>query len=292
MAPLGNSIRERFHPLHHARSLPILRGALEQCDVATWARVPGIRWRIRVRLVRHASYVLLSHGVEPTITGLMRAVCELFEPRLFWDVGASFGYYGFLLKSLNPNARVVMFEPDPDNIKLMERTLERASIRGIELLPVAASDSTGEATFNVDPIAGSTGTLEDERETFSQRHWGRTQPIVVQTLALDDLRQDADELDLLKIDVEGHEERVVHGAAATLACHRPLVVFECFHGGDEICSKLEALGYAILDAERLRPRTAETENFLGLPPQHRSRQDELLERWRAKLDGHRHGPKG
>jgi hypothetical protein len=101
MAARGNTIRERFHPLYHARSLPILRGALEQCDVAAWAPVPGIRWRIRVRLVRHASHFLPSDGVEPTITAFMRAVCEMFESRLCWDVGANFGYYGFLLKSTN-----------------------------------------------------------------------------------------------------------------------------------------------------------------------------------------------
>jgi FkbM family methyltransferase len=279
MAARGNTIRERFHPLYHARSLPILRGALEQCDVAAWAPVPGTRWRMRVRLVRHASHVLLSDGVEPTITAFMRAVCEVFEPRLCWDDGAYIGYYGVLLKSLNPNARVVMFEPDPENIKLIDKTLARASISGIEHLPVAVSDSAGPATFYVDPVVGATGTLEDGGETFSQRHWGRTHPIVVQTLPLDDLLPDADGLDLLKIDVEGHEERVVYGAAATLAVHRPFVVFECFHGGDEISELLEALDYMVLDAERLCRRAAESTNFVGIPSRYLDRQRELIERW-------------
>jgi FkbM family methyltransferase len=203
----------------------------------------------------------------------------VLEPRLCWDVGANFGYYGFLLKTLRPNARVVMFEPDPANVSLVRRTLADALIDGIELLPVAVSDSSREAIFHADPVAGTTGTLECECESFSQRHWGRTQPIVVRTLALDDLLPKAEHLDLLKIDVEGHEERVVQGASKTFVRHRPIVVYECFHGGNEISEQLETLDYLVLDADRRCAPAEYSTNFVAIPSRYLNRQRDLMDSW-------------
>jgi FkbM family methyltransferase len=281
VAALAEVIRDRFHPLHHARSVPLVGGTLGLCDIELWARVPGVASRMRVRLVRHASYLLLSRGVEPTIVAFMRAACDVLKPRLCWDVGANFGYYSFLLKTLRPNARVVMFEPDPDNVRLVQRTLADAQIDGIELLPVAASDSSRKAIFHADPVAGATGTLEGETASFSQRHWGHSRPVPVRAVALDDLLPESDGLDLVKIDVEGHEEHVVRGASRTLARHRPIVVFECFHGGDEIAGELETIGYLLLDADRRRAPTACSTNFVAIPSRYLDRHEALMDSWRA-----------
>ena len=290
MPSLATAFRERLHPLHHIRRIHTLRKLLVLLDVPIWATVHGVHWKVRIRLVRDVSYLLLSRSPEPHVTALFETVVELFRPRAFWDVGAYFGYYGLLVKSLDETTAVFLCEPDPDNVALIRQTLLRHRLAGIELKDAALSDDRGLATFVADPVSGSTGTLEVD-ESVANKHWGETRLLTVRTMTLDAEVGESGHVDLLKIDVEGHEEKVITGGARTLERCRPIVIFECFHGGEEICSRLEAVGYAILDAERLRSRTAETENFLGLPPQHRSRQDELLERWRAKLDGHSHGPR-
>jgi FkbM family methyltransferase len=277
-------MRDRFHPLHRARSVPVIRGTLGLCDVEVWARVPGIKWRMRMRLVRHASYVFLSQGVEPSIVAFIRAACNELHPRLCWDVGANFGYYGFFIKTLRPDARVVMFEPDPANASLAQRTLDDAQVDGIELLPVAASDASGDAVFHADPVAGATGTLESGAETFPQRHWGRTQAIAVPTLRLDDLITEAEGLDLVKVDVEGHEERVVQGASETIACERPIVIYECFHGGEEISAWLEPLGYLLLDADRQCAPAEGSTNFVAIPSRFLDRHQPLMDSWRAAYE--------
>jgi FkbM family methyltransferase len=173
-----------------------------------------------------------------------------------------------------------MFEPDPANIVLIERTLEDARLDGIELLPVAVSDSRREALFHADPVAGTTGTLEHESESFARRHWGRTRAITVQAVALDDLPGQAEGLDLLKIDVEGHEERVIQGAWKTLARHRPIVVYECFHGGSEISERLASLEYLVLDADRRRASDECTTNFVAIPSRYFDRSQKLMDSWR------------
>ena len=288
MPSLASAFREKFHPLHQIRRVRAFRKLLSLADVSIWARVHGVRWKVRIRLVRDLSHLLLSRSPEPHVTALFETVVELFRPRVFWDVGAYFGYYGFLVKSLDESAVVVLCEPDPENAALIRQTLAPLRLDGLELLQAAVSDESGSATFVADPVSGSTGTLEAD-ESLADKHWGDTRLVIVRTVTLDNELGESGDVDFLKIDVEGHEEKVIRGASQTLQRCRPVVVFECFHGGDEICSTLEALGYAILDAERLGPRTPETGNFLGLPPQHRARQDELLQRWRARLNGHREG---
>jgi FkbM family methyltransferase len=283
MPSLASAFREKFHPLHQIRRVRAFRKLLALVDIPIWAHVHGVRWKVRIRLVRDLSHLLLSRSPEPHVTALFETVVELFRPKIFWDVGAYFGYYGFLVKSLDGDVKVVFCEPDPDNTTLIRQTRARIPVDGLELLQAAVSDENGSATFIADPVSGSTGTLEAD-ESPAERHWGETSLVMVRTVTLEDELGESGDLDLLKIDVEGHEEKVFRGASQTLQRCQPVVVFECFHGGDEICSTLEGLGYTILDAERLGPRTAETENFLGLPAKHRGRQDELLQQWRARLN--------
>src|SRR6202048_3527344 len=74
----------------------------------------------------------------------------------------------------------------------------------------------------------------------------------VQLRRLDSLAAERDlaRLDLIKIDVEGHERRVLDGAAASLDRHRPTLVVETGHeaGGDRaaIHDRLAGLGYRML----------------------------------------------
>lgn len=282
MPSLATALRERFHPVHQLRRVSLIRRGLALVDVPVWARVRGVHWPVRVRLVRDASHLLLSHSPEPHITALVEAAVEAFRPRDFWDVGAYFGYYGFLVKSHDARARVTFCEPDPANAELVRRTLDRTGSSGMCLLEAALSDVDGTAVFASDPISGSTAAL-DPRESVAHRIWDAARNIDVTTLTLDTAVA-GDRVDMLKIDVEGHEEQVVRGGARTLERFRPLIVFECFHGGDEICERLEQLGYEIFDAERLGARTPETTNFFGLPPQHRDRREDLLTGWRARLE--------
>src|SRR5204863_8585379 len=57
-------------------------------------------------------------------------------------------------------------------------------------------------------------------------------------------------LDLIKIDVEGHERQVLDGAAVILERHRPVLVIETGHEGDgdraAIHDRLAGLGYRML----------------------------------------------
>ncbi len=265
-------MRERAHPLYHARRLPPLRALLALADVPVWARLPAIPWPVRVRLVSHAAYRVLPLGLEPAVAGLLRAACTLFTPRAFWDVGANFGYYTWLLKAHQPTLEVVAIEPDPANQRLLTATLARTPHAGVQVRHFAASDTAGAAPFARDPVSGATGTLEQDAPTFARRHW-RARPAVISvpTRPLDEERLVCGPVHLLKIDVEGHEERVLRGARRTIACDRPLIVVECFHPGLPAARLLRPHEYILLDAERLAAPDDRTVHVLAVPAEHADR---------------------
>lgn len=281
MPSLANALREKLHPVHQLRRVSVVRHALLRVDVPVWARVQGMRDEVRVRLIRDLSYRLLPGGPEPHITALVRTIFEVVRPRTFWDIGAYFGYYGLLAASCDRDVSVVFCEPDARNAQLIDQTLRRWALTDARVLQLAMSDRNGVASFTSDPISGATGSLDAEKSAAHQL-WGESKAIDVRTLKLDTATAN-DRVDMMKIDVEGHEEAVIRGAHETINRFRPLIVFECFHGGDEICAHLAGLGYEVFDAELLAVPSSRTSNFFCLPSEQAHHREALLAGWRSRV---------
>ena len=185
-----------------------------------------------------------------------------------------------------------MFEPDVDNLALLRATVKRAKLRGVFLRPVAASDRTGQREFIRDPISGATGGIAStatnvDQRMFSERQWNVSgEKTMVDAITLDEERRLGGPVDLIKIDVEGHEEAVIAGAIKTIESDQPTIIFECFHGGAEISKCLVALGYVILDVSCSEP-SPRTDNFLALP----RRQQNALPTLRGCCQGRDEGEK-
>ncbi len=262
------------------------RAILGALDIPVWVKPDGLIWKVKMRLIRHASTFALPGGAEPAIAALFVAILKCIGVRSFWDIGANVGYYSWLIKGFAPEARVRIFEPEPDNLVLIRDTMRRIGLHGITLREVAVTDVPGERRFRRDRVSGFTGSVEGSGDTFSQREWGLfATPIAVQAVSVDAERVRAGVPDLIKIDVEGHEEAVVRGAQSTLRSDQPIVVFECFHGGDEITKFLESLGYWVGDAERMDEDRRRASNFLALPPRHTHLLKSLRQAWTEQTTG-------
>jgi FkbM family methyltransferase len=117
------------------------------------------------------------------------------------DAGANIGMATLYFKRLYPDARIVCFEPDPGNFALLKRNVEANGLLGVELHQAAVSDSEAPLAFftsqDGSPLRNS--TIRERVES--------PQPIEVAAVRLSKhLRWDAD---LLKLDVEGAEGRVL-----------------------------------------------------------------------------------
>lgn len=274
---IAKSLRDKFHPLYRLRQYTLARAVLTRLDFAVWVRMPRVNWKVRVRMISHAAYYVRGAHPEIEIAALLLAIGELFAPRSFWDVGANIGYYGWLLKSIDPGLEVVMWEPDLANAHLIGATMRRSSLSDVFLRTVAVSDTVGIRQLVVDRQTGATSTLEGIETSFGLTHWGIVGDLVpVTTVTIDSARSEP--IDVIKIDVEGHEESVLRGAGRTLRSDQPILVVECFHGGACLSRTLDRLGYLLLDAERMDEDLTRGCNFLALPPSHRSALEPLRTR--------------
>ncbi len=138
-----------------------------------------------------------------------------------WDVGANFGLYAAAAGvKAGPESRVHAFEPNKAVLRLLERNLaangvsDRATVHD-----VALSDYTGTATFFEAEESAFSGLTDTGRSKVKEA-------TEVAVRRLDDLWQAAGgkPIDLLKVDVEGHEGAVFFGARAALAASPRVVV--------------------------------------------------------------------
>lgn len=130
------------------------------------------------------------------------------------DIGANIGfmtgYFGSRWK------KVTAFEPTPNIFKCLEKNCNQSNI---ELKNLALSDINGEVLFAVGGKSEINQIISDPK--VLKKHW---QYIKVPAVTLDSLN--LQNVDMIKIDVEGHELSVVKGAEKTIRSQKPLIAIE------------------------------------------------------------------
>lgn len=124
------------------------------------------------------------------------------------EVGAYIGLYTIpLAKRVGSTGKIIVFEPNPYNLTLLKRNilLNRLSER-VECLNMAANDCEATLKFIVD---GSISHVDPSSQYLSPGS------IDVKAISLDEVIG-YKKVDLLKIDVEGAEQRVLSGAKQLL----------------------------------------------------------------------------
>ena len=142
-----------------------------------------------------------------------------------FDVGANIGLTSLYMATLG--ASVVAFEPSPVAIAHLERNVRaNGCAERIRVEPVAVSSAVGETTFMEMP-AHLSGSYVAAGGVSHPAAAGLT-TFNVPTTTLDHYgeQHDIDSLDLVKIDVEGHELDVLAGARTLLAALRPITIIE------------------------------------------------------------------
>ena len=79
---------------------------------------------------------------------------------------------------------------------------------------------------------------------IGKKNYRDKQHVIIETRTLDDFSFFA--IDFMKIDVEGHEDKVLYGAEQTIKKHKPLIYIEVWKGSEEkIANILNNFGYAM-----------------------------------------------
>ena len=252
-------VRRRFHPLHRMRAFPPVRWIRKRIDRPWVIRIGDVPHPVAVRLGRNLGTVLSSGlAEEHEERDLLICLVRANSCRTFWDVGANYGLFTFGLRAGLPDLRIEAFEPDPDYVALLQRTLGLSGLDRVQVHPIALSDNQGKVTFKRDLVSGSTGSMLAWRQPSD----GATGPagdqpiieVVASTIDAESARLGMP--DLIKIDVEGAELAVLRGGKGTLEAHMPIILLECTHRQEEVRRFLEELGYEIRDPKSPANRAA------------------------------------
>jgi len=135
------------------------------------------------------------------------------------DVGANHGYYTLVMAdAVGPQGRVVPVEPTPRLAELLRETLDVNGFPHVTIAQQAATDTAGESLQLVVPARRSLNARLSEQA-------GPTDAVVeVDSTTVDVLTRDWPRVDLIKIDVEGAEERVWRGMQRTLGDNPDIVL--------------------------------------------------------------------
>lgn len=132
------------------------------------------------------------------------------------DVGAHRGDYVRALRGAGYRGRVLSFEPGSAQFAALSQAAAGDPLWSVRRL--ALSDAAGEAELAVADVFSSLLTATDRlTDAFPNSRAARTETVT--TARLDDLEDVGGELGagtLLKLDVQGNELRVLHGAERTL----------------------------------------------------------------------------
>jgi FkbM family methyltransferase len=143
----------------------------------------------------------------------------LKEGMTFVDVGANVGIHTLHgARMVGPTGSVIAFEPTPVIFQLLLRSMHLNGLGDFcRCIDMALSSSEGLVTLHVSAICGhnSLYPLVDGEEKAT---------LQVRTGTLDKVLQDANRIDVVKIDVEGAELEVLEGMKHTLANHPDIVL--------------------------------------------------------------------
>jgi FkbM family methyltransferase len=183
--------------------------------------------RLQVRFREHLG--LIARGAkayEPHYVSVFRSLLSAGDT--VFDVGANIGFYSILFSAwVGARGRVIAYEPDPANLKLLERNVDLNGCQNVVVRPVALSKSCGSDVFSIDRITRSTGHL-GHGATYGGTIFGDASEdlINVVTSTLDEELADHGAPQLIKMDIEGGEYNALLGGAGLLQRHRPLIVSE------------------------------------------------------------------
>jgi FkbM family methyltransferase len=149
--------------------------------------------------------------------------------RTIVDVGAHEGEFASAARAVLPTAHLYAFEALDDCCRRLRQKFVRD--RSFEAFQVAVGEGHGSVTFRRSGFSEASSVLPMAPLHAAAFPWtARTVPLTVSLAALDDY---ADMMDLqpkvlLKIDVQGYEDRVLRGARRLLAHVDYVLVEVCF----------------------------------------------------------------
>ncbi|MBZ0263968.1 FkbM family methyltransferase [bacterium] len=152
----------------------------------------------------------------------------LKNAHVFLDIGAYTGFYTVLGLGLNPALKVISCEPVPENFGALTANVAVNKFENrTTLLNCAVAEKAGSVPFHV-----TSNRYSPSASLNPEGFRGKDGSLIeVECMTLDQIVNDLDKVDVIKVDVEGFEDKVLEGAKNTLATKRPVIFLEVNYDG-------------------------------------------------------------
>lgn len=186
------------------------------------------------------------------------------------DIGGHKGESVKFFKNIFNDAVIYSIEPDPESFKELSALAERY---GTKALNLAVSDFSGEADYyrqDISHLGGLKPIKKESRDSIGYAEKAQNEKITVPCFTLDKICSDisVDHIDILKIDVQGHEVAVLKGSEYALqitTCVMVEVSLYDFYGKNEGLLGVEKVmsrqGFELWDISKIskNPRNLRTD---------------------------------
>ncbi len=191
-------------------------------------------------------YVLFEQG--DWFEDEIRFVRKLARPGLLAvDIGANHGVYALTLaKFAGPSGEVWAFEPASSTLGYLRKSVEKNALNNLHVIACGLSNRVGSASFFI----GDNSELNSLHEGPGLT---RGETIALRTVDACAAEFGWNDIDFVKLDAEGEEERIIEGGINFFRTQSPLIMFELKHGEQVnlgLIERFSALGY---DPYRLVP---------------------------------------
>ncbi|TGD57201.1 FkbM family methyltransferase [Flavobacterium humi] len=143
----------------------------------------------------------------------------LKDDSVFIDIGTNKGIYLYQAEKIITRGAIIGFEPNKKLVAFVSKLFKTAKV-----YPFAVSSKSGVSVLNI-PKKGN--GLQDTRASLESLG-DEVEKIEIETVRLDDwaAKQGITKIDLIKIDVEGHEFDSIKGCEVILKTIRPVFIIE------------------------------------------------------------------
>lgn len=157
---------------------------------------------------------------EPHISNFVKKYNSMYGIKNIIDVGANFGYHSILF-SKEVSGKVFAFEPQIQNYNLLQKNLEQNNITNVMTYNLGCGDENCDIKM---PI------IEDNINWVNMGdftpNWSIPEKYsVTKSILLDEMNFN-EQIDLIKIDVQGWEKKVLTGVKNIMQTDKPILIVE------------------------------------------------------------------
>lgn len=176
---------------------------------------------------------------------------------VIFDVGARFGAVSRIYRQIFPTANIYAFEPFPESFKRLSETT--SADNHIHCFNTAISDKSGEELLHVNKFTAANSTFRTAQSESVLNEICKTQDTLsVKAITINDFMNEKkiDQIDILKLDIQGGELKALKGAENLLKNGKIIMIYAevsfiniyesqpLFH---DVAKFLYSFGYRIID---------------------------------------------